>query len=291
MGVVRTVKMPPIWFRLGKFLIRHRLRGGWRTLDLARRLGLLSDNVEFPLQPGYSIAVPIASRMWDRDDLLHYEESLVSAVARSLSGFSGPTVLVDCGADIGLLSVLIVMRNEIAKVFSIEPNESVFEILQHNIARLPVPGEALHAAVADFTGRGDLHAPQHDPESEHARFLVRDQDGPFEVIRIDDLPLLQYESVVLKLDIEGGEAEAVAGATTTIGEAKNMVIVLEAHPQKVCRTGVDPISILKSLAAIRPFDFSICEEPDLNINMERDFFAQFDSKRIFNLLCRSCPRP
>lgn len=287
---INTTTKAPLSFRVGKLLIRKGVRGGYRMLILAKRFGLLRSMVDVPLLNGYRMAVPIDrdENQWDREDLLQYEEELVSAVARAAADLPGPIVLVDCGADIGTLSVLLAMRvGRIAKVLAIEPNADVFEILRHNISRLPVPGEAVCAAVADFNGRGRLDLPEHNVRSEHARFLAPDPDGAFPVMRVDELPLQGFESVILKIDVEGGEAAVIAGAIRTIAKAAGVVITLEAHPEQVRRTGIDPMAVLRRLASVRPFEFRVCEDPGARLDLERPFFAQIDDGRIYNLLCKS----
>ena len=287
---LNVTERAPLPFRLGKFMIRTGVPGGHRTLVVARRLGLLGRVVDYTLLDGYRLGVPIgrSENDWDRRDLLAYEHHLVSSIVDATSDLSGPTALVDCGADIGTISVLLAMRTgKLAKVFAVEPNEAVWKVLRHNVSRLPMPGEAIPAAIADFAGRGRFGAPDHDRSSDHARFLVPDPDGPISVMRIDDLPLQGFENVVLKIDVEGGEAAAIAGAARTIARTEAVVVAFEAHPEQIKRTGIDPTSILKALNAIRPCDARVCEAASARIDLDRPFFDQFGRDQIYNLVCRS----
>ena len=66
-------------------------------------------------------------------------------------------------------------------------------------------------------------------------------------------------NIAIKLDIEGGELNALKGAVETVTSAHECVITLEAHPMVARRTGQDPVECLRFLTALRPFHFIIAE--------------------------------
>lgn len=68
---------------------------------------------------------------WDRVDLQKYEEDLIAALVRAASGCAGAITIVDCGADIGLISVsLAAQLNSVSKVVAFEPSDGAFPVLQ-----------------------------------------------------------------------------------------------------------------------------------------------------------------
>ena len=274
MNRVAPLSRPPWHFRLAKHLIRRGWRGPAVLIRGAHRLGLLNHVVRYPLSDSVTVDVPLyrPENWWDADEVRAYEAPLVEALAAAAGAKSGPLRLVDCGAEIGLFSALMVARlPQIAHVTAIEPDPAVLEILESNVGRLPVPGEARLSAVGDTAGRGRLAHPA-DAPSDHAQFIVSDAKGTTEIIRIDDLNLPRDGTLLLKLDIEGAELAALDGARQTLAEVADFVVTVEAHPHVSARIGVDPIESLRLLESIRPCAFTIAERPEVELSTERGFF-------------------
>jgi FkbM family methyltransferase len=286
------MRRPPALFRLARAIARRRLRGGHRLEEAIRRFGLLNRVVRYRISDGVSIDVPLwrPENAWDREDLLTYQSELVDDLVGAVAGMQAPATLLDCGADIGLISVLVAARcgDRLALIVAVEPNRTAYEVLEGNLARLPSPSRAVHAAASDRAGRGTLVSPEYD-DSDHARFLVAEADGEVPVIRIDDLELPARASLVIKLDVEGGELQVLRGAERTLAGAAGFAVSFEAHPAVVERTGVDPVDIIAYLDGIKKCDVRVSEFPDLVITTGRPFFAQFDPPRRigFSVLCRS----
>lgn len=128
-------------------------------------------------------------------------------------------------------------------------------IFSETISRLPLASEVIGKAVSNFVGRGYLERPFYDPH-DHARFL-QPGDGPISVTKIDALNI--RGDIAVKIDIEGGELEALQGAKDTIVAARRCVIAFEAHPMVSKRIGRDPVECLRLLASLRPFRFLVSE--------------------------------
>jgi len=86
--------------------------------------------------------------------------------------------------------------------------------------------EVVGAAVADATGRGELR-----PESTMGHSLVRAADGRVNVVTIDEelarRPALADRRVVVKIDVEGGEPEVVAGMEALLASGRVRAVVWE----------------------------------------------------------------
>jgi hypothetical protein len=119
-----------------------------------------------------------------------------------------------------------------------------------------VPAEIVPKAVSSFAGQGRLESPL-DNLTDHARFLVPG-DGPIEVTTLDSMNV-RGGDIAIKTDLEGGELEALKGATRTISAARHCVVTVEAHPDVARRTGCDPVNCLQFLDTLRPFHFMVAE--------------------------------
>jgi len=119
-----------------------------------------------------------------------------------------------------------------------------------------VPSEIVPEAVSRVEGWGQLVRLESDP-SDNARFLALGS-GSIHVTTIDSMGVIGGD-IAIKLDLEGGELDALIGARKTIAAARNCVIGLEAHPAVKQRTARDPVECLKFLESIRPFEFVVSE--------------------------------
>ncbi|HLK34403.1 MAG TPA: FkbM family methyltransferase [Terriglobales bacterium] len=211
----------------------------------------------YPLSPQVNITVPInrIENAWELPDILAYEQDLIRTCCSALASLTNVT-LFDCGADIGLFTALLCARcDRIARVVAFEPNNRVEQVLRHNLCQFP-RSEVHMAAVSNFFGRGKLLAPAYDL-GDHARFLAPAEQG-FPVVTLDSLGRFGGD-VLLKLDVEGEERNALEGARETIRRARHCVLTLEAHPLVSRRTGIDPKACLDYLASLRRFRFTVAE--------------------------------
>jgi FkbM family methyltransferase len=282
----------PVLFRLAKALERKSIRGSSRLLQSLRQLGWLDRPVDFRIGDSLGIVVPIARNGYDRHDLDNYEMDFLEALSAAIRQIPGSFTLLDCGADIGVFSIkLLANCPSISRIVAFEPNVEGFPWLELNLGRLSIPAEAIPAAVADFQGTGRLAAPetQWTPgiAANHTQYFLEPvANGPINVTMIDLLAHPVSGSLVIKLDLEGGELAAVRGASRMISTAPNAIVAIEAHPGVTARTGVDPVECLRFLASLRPFQFSV-GETGLSIDAGKSVFDQISPNRIYNLIARS----
>jgi len=271
---------PPLLFAIDKFMMRHRIRGAWRLFEFLKKRGYFDRKVvRYKIGRGISAHVPIyrPERRWDRYDLLHYEPELIDMLEREAAAGDAPLTVIDCGADLGLISMLLTARiARISRVIAFEPSEDEISLLRKNLAGLPVASEVIEAAVSDFSGRGELRRPEYDAYNQ-ARYLACVVGGGFEVRTLDSLELAAQD-LLIKIDVEGGERAVIRGARATIARATKIIVATEAHPLVAARTGIDPISVLQELASIRPFGFTVCETGQTDLDLSRSFFDQLPEK-------------
>ena len=274
---------PPRLFSTMKFMMRYRMRGAWRLFEFLKKRGYFDKKViRYEIGSGISVHVPIfrPERRWDRFDLVHYEPELIGRLVDEARASDGPLTIIDCGADLGLVSMLLTSRlARVSRVIAFEPSDDEIALLKKNLAGLRVASEVIHAAVSDYTGRGELRRPAYDAYNQ-ARYVEHAAHGGFEVLTLDSLKL-QGQDLLIKIDVEGGEQAVVRGARRTIAGAPRVIVATEAHPLVAARTGIDPISVLQELEAIRPFGFTVCETGQSNLDLAKPFFEQLP-ERFYN---------
>src|SRR5262245_1420940 len=101
----------PWWFQLIRQRLADEKRGAWLMLRLARRLGLLDSAAWFPIGKE-RILVPLnwPGRIHLPNRFATYEPEAIAHFAKEMNSFAQDAVLIDCGADIGLYSRLVMQQ-------------------------------------------------------------------------------------------------------------------------------------------------------------------------------------
>ena len=128
---------------------------------------------------------------------------------------------IDGGAHVGVWTKALAFRFQF--VMAVEPAPDTFACLVENtgslakVERFPIALSALH-------GKASLHLDHKQAERKNTggRFIKRNDTGDIRCESIDswDLQMLGF----LKLDIEGSEPMAIAGAAQTIRRCKPVVL-------------------------------------------------------------------
>jgi FkbM family methyltransferase len=266
----------PWWFRMIRERIANNRRGPWLMLRMADRLGLLKAAAWFPLGDA-RILIPLdwPSRIHLPNRLATYEPAAIAYLAHEIDSLTGNAVLIDCGADIGVYSRLVMQQTtKLQEVVLFEPNPQSYAILSRNFEAVGLPVRLFNAGVADFIGHAELLGADVNP---HGGFIRRAASG-IPVATIDSLELPAGSSVAVKIDVEGEELAVLQGAERTISQAREFVIQLEAAKAVAERTGQEPIDMLRYLNTLRPCRFTCFEEHTAAqhpVDLDRPFFAQF----------------
>ena len=278
-----SYKLDGALFHLATSMIRRRVRGGWRLLHVLQDTGMVGKTIGVSLNEQISVSVPASDNgyyYWGHNPVRDYEKTLVADLGRSAAHLPRPITLIDCGADIGVFSLLLKAGIPgIEQIYAFEPNPEAFPLLKSNLERLG--GKAIPCAVGECMGRGDLARPDYDQE-EHAAFIAPSDQGSVEVITLDSLRV-HAKGLILKMDIEGAELAALHGATQTLLAAEQVLLVLEAHPNVARRTGIDPVELIRFVQSLRPFEFSIAET-STPITGDWPVFGQIRPDQTFNLI-------
>lgn len=256
---MKTISGAPLTLRIVKKMSRSHIRGAGVLTRLFRRLGMLNVISQYQLGNG-KFSVPISRIPWDWTDVVTYEQDFIQLFCRALGPLHDAT-LFDCGADIGTFSARVCSQSKcVSRIVAFEPNQSVHEFLTSNLGALAVRYSMMPKCVSSFHGSGRLQCPPEN-STDHARFLVAGE-GPIEVTTIDSLRGWDGD-VAIKLDLEGGELEALQGAQQTIARCRQCVIGFEASPAVARRTERDPVECLRFLECLRRFHFCVAETGEI----------------------------
>lgn len=274
----------PFYFRMAKLLQRYGIKGGYRLERFGREYGWADDlSIRYRLSSGVNIVMPIDNRSYSKHDVVDYEAECIEFITDKLSRRSAPITLIDCGADVGLISArFAASSSDISHIIAFEPNQNIFPYLQHNIHSLPVEGVPYNSAVADFSGQAILERP-HFGDTPHSAFIVPDEKGDISVKTIDSLALNKIATLLLKIDVEGAEISVVRGAHQTLLNSDEFIVVFEAHPLQTQRTGIDPMQVISYLRSIHPCRAQITEKPDLRLEYDQPFWQQVPQRDIYNI--------
>ena len=162
----------------------------------------------------------------DLGNLVSCEEVLIDAVYNlSLVPFE-PAVVVDCGAHIGLFSLLAALRFPDASLIAFEPNPANFRMAQLQLARFGGRVKLIDAAVSTEDGESRFSA-----AASNTGQLC--EDGPPTGVRVrmvdlsQSLERLGNRPLLLKMDVEGKEQELIPHVVR--GLPSRCAIFFESH--------------------------------------------------------------
>lgn len=180
----------------------------------------------------------LTRRDWKRGRF--YEASLLALVRR----LDFPGVYIDVGANLGNHSIFFIHFCRCTRLIAIEAVPEICEVLIQNLeanAKKGVAIDVLNRAVyccGGFVGSWaplNLHnlgstALTMRPRAEHEVLGPRSID----TVCLDDVVPPQHQVAVIKLDIQGGEFQAIQGARRIITDWNPLLIAeAETHERKV----------------------------------------------------------
>jgi len=165
-------------------------------------------------------------------------------------------VVYDVGAHVGQYTLLASQRvGSDGRVLAIEPFPRNLRMLRRNLAINHIANTFIVEAAAS-NARGVAHF-QEGPDTEASMGHLTEAGGEIEVatVRIDDLVASGYPAPnVVKMDIEGGEGEALLGMQDTL-RSLHPAIFLATHGEQVHAACV---TLLESMG----YTFEVLGSPD-----------------------------
>jgi FkbM family methyltransferase len=243
---------------------------------LEQQLWTLEERVKHALIPsGLYIRYKVMKERWSGEPELRLLEMLVDRRRNA----------VDAGANKGTFTH--VLSGLARHVYAFEPNPKMLAVLRQTAAaNVSVSAQAL----ADRNGAGEFLIPR-DSRGSHSnqggslsRVKVRGAHTvvPVEMARLDDLNLTDIGFI--KIDVEGGELELLAGATQLLARDRPVLLIEmeEVHTQT-------PIEL--SLAKVLQFGYRgmFFDRGRQNLRMLEDFdpemmHRQRNAGYVFNFI-------
>jgi FkbM family methyltransferase len=140
------------------------------------------------------------------------------------------TLYIDVGANVGL-HVLRAHMLGITKIIAFEPDPLTFELLRQNISINGGYDIQLHqSAVGSKTGSIGFLV---DTISTGMSKVDAGSEFSVKLIKLDDLLIdaNSYDSLFLKIDVEGLEGDVIAGAINLINAFENVTLIIEFGSQ------------------------------------------------------------
>lgn len=155
----------------------------------------------------------------------------------------------DVGSFHGVFSMGFASQNKGGRVIALEPSPDAFKLLSHNCS-LNAEYEIVPLMSAAGSQNGFIQMAR---EWEH--FVVTSNLNSDSCADVFEVPVFRLDDIAIrhdcwpqaiKIDVEGFEAEVLAGAPKCLEQC--IVLHLEMHPEPLASRGADPLAILKQLA-------------------------------------------
>lgn len=130
-------------------------------------------------------------------------------------------VIIDCGANVGISVIYQRWRHPEARIIAFEPDEAVFACLERNLAANGITGvECLREAVWVHGGGASFGREGADGGS-----LLRESSTvKVPTVRLRDVLLAQGAVDLLKIDIEGAEAEVLLDCGDALSRVERLYV-------------------------------------------------------------------
>lgn len=216
----------------------------YRPRQLMRRVRLA------PAAPGYQPVVTAWGATLTVDPARAIGHSLVTtgvfdlAVSEAIARLARPgQTVVDAGANVGYMSVLAAMAvGPAGRIFSFEPHPALADILRANVARAAGAGGCAHVtvhqvALGDRPGTAALVVPDQFASNDGtARIVPAAAAAPHAVeVALHTLDAFMNDALadsvidVMKLDVEGAEAQVLAGGFEALTAHRVRHVIFEDH--------------------------------------------------------------
>jgi FkbM family methyltransferase len=166
----------------------------------------------------------------------------------------GDTVL-DLGANIGYFTLLLARKvGPTGRVFAFEPDPDNFALLARNVEVNGYTNVVLeNKAVGERTGTAGLFLCADNP-GDHRIYATAGEARErvtIDTVRLDDYAPLRGARVdLIKMDIQGAEAGALAGMAGLLRRSAGCRLLTEFWPYGLRHAGADPRAYLEALRAL-----------------------------------------
>lgn len=166
---------------------------------------------------------------------------------------SGMT-FIDVGANIGLLTIVASkLVGEKGKVFAYEPNPPTLEILKRNLWLNRIENVVVReVALGSKSGEFEIY-PNWDVNRGGASLVRRGAGESGVNIKVEVLDIeigkLDLKPSLIKIDVEGYEAEVLNGAQMLLDNSTNLSLIIEISSERVSEGGNSHEIVQKLMSA------------------------------------------
>jgi FkbM family methyltransferase len=203
------------------------------------------------------------------------------------------SIAVDVGANFGLYALHAAHYGGSAgRVVAFEPAPETFDLLEANIARngLAVRCRCIRAAVGSAPGKAILNVAADSvfsglQDTGRSAIVARVET---DVVTLDDSPeIVELPRVdFLKIDVEGGEADVLAGAHRLLARSPNILVMFEFSHKNL--PGESRRTLFTELERLEGEGFRIHGKAAYGAELVRLGTADLEGERSENLfLCRA----
>jgi FkbM family methyltransferase len=170
-----------------------------------------------------------------------------------LAALAGADVVLDVGSHTGFYALLAARRRPEARVIAVEPDSYNVAALRENIRAAGAPVELVAKAASDRSGRAVFHQ---NLGTVGSSLVERRGTGPIRVVEAETTTLDEVVgrdppgAVLLKLDVEGAECLALAGAERTLRSASAATAIVELNPLALAAAGSSGPELVQRLEAL-----------------------------------------
>jgi len=165
------------------------------------------------------------TRLADAASFIHIYFELFARQVYRFKAASAQPVIVDVGANIGLASIYWTRQWPQAELTCFEPDPTLFGLLTWNIAKHGAAAATLvNKAVADFNGA----APFRLEGGASGRVSEREGSKLVQCVRLG--PYLDKPIDLLKIDIEGAEADVLADCSSGLKNVRHLFVEYHSFP-------------------------------------------------------------
>jgi FkbM family methyltransferase len=188
--------------------------------------------------------------LWIGESLLHYGEYSPVETGRLVDLLPEGGVAVDVGANIGCLT--LPLAKKATSVLAFEPQNRVFQKLCANLELNNVDNVIPYCmALGKERGMGFLASGGANCGSA-SLCGAQEKDEPINITALDNIDFSGYGCQLVKVDVEGFEAEVLEGARATLEKFKP-VLYVEADRHDKCPA---LIALIKSLGYVPFWDIT-----------------------------------
>ena len=269
-----------IWMQSGEKL------GKYAWYRLINRL-FLGSVIRYQTDNGEFIAPTNEWCFWELGRPENYYLDEFTPFIELINKQTQPFTFFDMGADIGTVSAMVSARcTHLQNAIAFEPNPGAYSLLTHNMDQCVKNGLAVNQAISNTQTTAILHTRDREL-GDHEGFIDTSNGGDTQVTSLDyyvktnpvALAPMISPMIVLKIDVEGLEVEAIQGAKSIIQHATQCIVMVEIHPEVLNRLNQTPETLFSTLEAIRPVTWLVPKLNNQILDRTKPMFTQLPTQQ------------